>query len=91
MNEEYGTFFYATSSFVHHFVAICEFQLELYSGKVQIGAKFALTSVTFTFDSWPFILSMVIISLCYDDSNIVKKVWHTNGRKGPFIELLGRS
>ena len=40
-----------------HFVAICEFELELWSGKAQIGAKFALTSVTLTFDFWPWSLT----------------------------------
>ena len=33
---------------VHHFVVICKFKLGLQSGKAQIGAKFALTSVTLT-------------------------------------------
>ena len=41
---------YATSSRVHHFVAICDFKLELWSGKAQIGAKFDLTPVTLTSD-----------------------------------------
>ena len=54
---------YATASFVHHFVAICEFKLELQSANAQTGAKFVLTSVTLTFP-WPFawtsLLSMVI-------------------------------
>ena len=45
-----GHIFYATSSFVHHLVAICEFKLELRYGHVQIGAKFVLTSVTLTSD-----------------------------------------
>ena len=31
-----GHLFYATSSFVHHFIAICEFKLELQSGNGQI-------------------------------------------------------
>ena len=34
-----GHLFYATSSFVHHFVAIDEFKLELQSGNTQIGSK----------------------------------------------------
>ena len=46
--------FYATSNYVHHFVAICEFKLESWSGKAQIGAKFALTCLTLTFDLWPW-------------------------------------
>ena len=31
--------FYATSSFVHYFVAICKLKLELRSGNTQIGGK----------------------------------------------------
>ena len=34
-----GHFFYATSSFVHDFVAIGEFKLELQSGNAQFGSK----------------------------------------------------
>ena len=45
-----GYLFYATTSFVHHFVAISEFKLELRSGNVKTGAKFVLTFVTLTFD-----------------------------------------
>ena len=52
---------------VHNFIAIGEFKLELQSGNDQIGAKFILTSVTLTFDPWPWhfawisLLSMAII------------------------------
>ena len=34
-----GHLFYATSSFMHHFVAIGEFKLELQSGNAQFGSK----------------------------------------------------
>ena len=34
-----GLLFYTTSSFVHHFVAIGEFKLELQSGNAQFGSK----------------------------------------------------
>ena len=34
-----GHLIYATSSFVHHFVAIGEFKLELRSGNAQFGSK----------------------------------------------------
>ena len=34
-----GHLFYTTSSFVHHFKAICEFKLELQSGNAQFGSK----------------------------------------------------
>ena len=29
--QQDASFFYATSSFVHHFVAVCDFKLELQS------------------------------------------------------------
>ena len=60
-----GYLFYATSSFEHHFTAICEFKLKLRAGNAQIGAKYILTSVNLTFDPWPWpfawpsLLSMV--------------------------------
>ena len=44
-----GHLSYATSSFVHHFMAISEFKLDLESGNTQFGSKFLLTSVTLTF------------------------------------------
>ena len=47
-----GQLSYATSSYVHHFIAICEFKLELWSENTLSWAKFALTSVTSTFDLW---------------------------------------
>ena len=34
-----GHLFYATSSFMHHFVAIGDFKLELQSGKAQFGSN----------------------------------------------------
>ena len=62
-----GHLFYATSSFMHHFVAICEFKLELQSGNAQFGSKSTIFSrVTLKFDLWPWpfawtsLLSLVI-------------------------------
>ena len=37
-----GHLFYATSSFVHHFVAIGQFELEWQSGNIQFWSKWAL-------------------------------------------------
>ena len=37
-----GHLFYATSSFVHHFVAIGEFKLELQSGNAQSGSNWMI-------------------------------------------------
>ena len=51
-----GHLFYATSSFVHHFVAIGEFKLELQSGNPQFGSKSTIffSRVTWKFDGWPW-------------------------------------
>ena len=51
-----GRLFYATSSFVHHFVAIGEFKLELQPGNAQFGSKSTVffSRVTFKFDVWPW-------------------------------------
>ena len=64
-----GHLFYATSGFVHHFIAMCQFQMVLH----------CLTSVTLTFDLWPWPFA-VIISWWYDGGNILKKVWQTDRR-----------
>ena len=47
---------YATSSFVHHFVVIGEFKLELQSGNAQFGSKSTIffSRVTLQFDIWPW-------------------------------------
>ena len=37
--KKIGHLFYATSSFVHHFVAITDFKLELESGNAQFGSN----------------------------------------------------
>ena len=37
-----GHLFHATSSFVHHFIAIGEFKLELQSGNAQFGSKLTI-------------------------------------------------
>ena len=51
-----GHIFYATSSFVHHFVATGEFKLGLQSGNVQSGsnATIFLSHVTLKFDGCPW-------------------------------------
>ena len=63
--------FYATSSFVHHFVAIGEFKLELHSGNAQSGSNSTLfdSLVTLKFDGWP---SKTIGHLFYDTSSSVQ-------------------
>ena len=51
-----GHLFYATSSFVRHFVAIGEFKLELQCGNVQFESKSTIffSRVTLQFDIWPW-------------------------------------
>ena len=51
-----GHLFYATPSFVHPLVAICEFKLELQSGNAQFGSKSTIffSRVTLKFDAWPW-------------------------------------
>ena len=51
-----GHLFYATSSFLHYFIVICEFRLELQSGNAQFGSKltFFLSCFTLKFDRWPW-------------------------------------
>ena len=47
-----GHLSYATPSFVHHFIAISEFKLELESGNAQFGSKLAIF-----FTLWPWNLT----------------------------------
>ena len=50
-----GRLLYATSSFVHHFIAIGVFKLELQSGNAQSGTNSTIFSrVTLKFDGWPW-------------------------------------
>ena len=79
----------ATSSSLHHFIAICEFKLEVQSGNTQIWAKFVLNSVTLTFGLWPSLLHghhfcqwqyILRISWWYNERNIVKDEPQTDGR-----------
>ena len=51
-----GHLSYAASSFVHHFIAMGEFKLELQSGKTQFRSKSTnfFSGVTLKFDGWPW-------------------------------------
>ena len=55
-----GYLFYAISSFVHDFIAIGEFKLELQLGNTQPRAKCAPTSVTLTVDLLPFAWTLLL-------------------------------
>ena len=85
-----GHLFYAILSSVHHSIVIAEFKLELQSGNVQIGTKFVLTSVTLTFDLWPWPFAWISLSSMdiipeknHDDTmtgTLWKKVWQSDGQ-----------
>ena len=92
---------YAHSSFMHHFVPIDEFQFELQSGK---WTNRFLTSVTLTFDLWPWIFAWTpLLSMVITPADNFMIIWwqqhseksvtdgRTDRRTGPFIVLLGRS
>ena len=51
-----GHLLYAASSFVHNFISIIEFKLELQYGNAQFGSKSTifLSPVTLKFDRWPW-------------------------------------
>ena len=51
-----GHLFYATSSFVHHFVPIGELKLESQSGNAQSGSNLTIFKAfkAFKFDGWPW-------------------------------------
>ena len=49
-----GRLFYATSTFVHHFVDIGEFKLGLQSANAQFGSNDFFSRVTLKFDGWPW-------------------------------------
>ena len=55
-SETIGHLFYATSSFVHHFLAIGEFKLEIQSRNAQFRSKSTIffSPVTLQFDVWPW-------------------------------------
>ena len=65
-----GHLYYATSSSMHHFVAIGEFKLELQSGNAQFGSKSMIffCLVTLQFDLWPW---KTIEHLSYGTSSFV--------------------
>ena len=67
--------FCATSSSVHHFIIICEFKLEL-------RLSWVLTSVTLTFDLWPWSFAWTsLLSLVITPKNFMMKRWWEHNEK----------
>ena len=91
---------HATSSSVHHFLAICEYKLELQSGN---GLIVFFTFVTLTFDLGPWPLARTsLLSMVITSNNFMMIPWQehsekgatdrqTDGQKEVLSELLGRS
>ena len=69
-----GHLFYASSSFVHHFVAIDQFKLSLQSGNAKFGSKSVmfLSCVTLKFGVWPW---KIIGNLFHATSSFVHHVY----------------
>ena len=77
-----GHLFYATSSFVLYLIAIGGFKLELQFGNDQIGAKFVLTSVTLTFDLWPWPFAWIsLLSMITIPENFMMIPWEEHSEK----------
>ena len=75
--------FYSTSSFRQHFVTICKFKLELWSGNAQIAAKFALTCVTLSFDIWPWPFTWTLhLSMVITPENFIMIPWEEHSEEG---------
>ena len=78
-----GHFFYATSSCAHHFVAICKSKLEFRSRNAQTEAKFALTSVTLTFELWPWHFAWTsLLSMVTTPENFMMILQEEHSEKG---------
>ena len=61
-----GHLLYAASSFVHHFIAISEFKLEIQSGNAQLGSKSAIFFVSCDLKIWQMTLKNNRVPLlCY--------------------------
>ena len=75
-----GHLFYAASSCVHNFIAICEFKLEL---RVRKRPSWVLTSVTLTFDfkPWPFAWTS-LLSMVMTPEHFMMIRWWEHGEKG---------
>ena len=86
------------------FVAICEFKWS-YGPEKNIGAKFALISVTLTFGLWPWPFALTsLLSMVITPKNFMMIQWEKHSEKGVtdgqtdgqrqtdvFLELLGHS
>ena len=56
---------YTTGSFVHHFIAICEFKMELKSGNAQFGSKSAIFCTVWRHNFTDDLANSMTPILCY--------------------------
>ena len=68
------------SSFMHHFIIICEFKLEF---TFQKRLSWAVTSVTLNFDFWPWPFAWTsLLSLVITPENFMMIWWWEHSEKG---------
>ena len=81
-----GHLSYAASSFVHHFIDIGEFKLELQSGNAQFGSKLGtfFSRVTLKFDGWPRKTIGHLCQWCDRWKEVLRAVW-SQLKKYPLI------
>ena len=78
-----GHLFYATSSCVHHFVAIDEFKLELQSGNAQSGSNSTIFFYLCDLDLWPLTLTFCMdVTFVMTSENFVMIWWWEHSQKG---------
>ena len=76
-----GHHFYANSSFVQHFVALCEFKLELQSRNAPIRAKFVLWLWPLSSDL-DFSMAISPLSIVIIPENFIMIRWEKHCEKG---------
>ena len=80
-----GHFFWATSSFVHHFLTICEVKL------VRKRKSGIITSVTLIFDLWPWSFAWTSpLSMVISSENFRMIRWQEHCQKGVTDGRTGR-
>ena len=73
-----GHLFYATSSFVHHFIAICEFKLELQSGNAQFGSKSKIFLAVWPWNSTGWVSEWLSLTAFLRTADIEVHIVHTS-------------
>ena len=74
-----GHLFYVISSFLHHFIAVCEFKLDSQSGYAQVGSNLEifLSVVTLKFDGWPWKTTGHLFFATYNFVHLFIAIWES--------------